>query len=69
MADTIVLRKKSLWFVVSAPAERDARSALVLSLLEHAESRSFDVDLGEVEPLAKNLGWTLDTCRGFISAA
>ena len=70
MADTLVLRKKTLWFVLSAPAERDARNALVLSLLEHAENRSFDVaDPADVEPLARDLGWTLDTRRGFIGAA
>lgn len=69
MSDTIVLRKKAHWFIVGAPNERDARSALVLSLLEYAEKRSFDVALDDVESLARDLGWTLDQRRGFIGAA
>ncbi len=70
MADTIVMRKDAHWFIVGAPPERAAQRALVLSLLEYAEQRSFDVaDLADVDDLAKGLGWTLDWRRGFIRAA
>jgi len=68
-ADTLVLRKEGHWFVVGAPPERSARQALVLSLLEHAEQRAFDIELGEVDRLALDLGWQVDWRRGYLGAA
>ena len=68
-ADTMVLRKDGHWFVVGAPPDRESRLSLVLSLLEHAEHRVFEVELREVDRLAADLGWTLDFRRGFLGAA
>ena len=68
-SETLVLRKQDHWFVIGVPPERDRRQAIILSLLEHAEQRSFDVELRDVDNLAKELGWTLDCRRGFLGAA
>ena len=67
--DTLVLRKEGHWFVLGAPPERNRRQEMILSLLQVAESRSFDVDLDQVDDLARSLGWTTAIRRGNLGAA
>lgn len=55
---TLVLRKDRHWYVISS-ADGDEEKIL-LTLLEHAENRTYNVETDDVLQLIDHLGWRLE---------
>lgn len=62
---TIVLRKRGHWYVVNSRSG-DEREAL-LTLLEHAENRRYEIGRDDVIELIRELGWELEVHDNLVA--
>ncbi len=55
---TMVLRKEGHWYVINS--QNGDEREILLTLLEYAEQRKYDIARGEVVDLIGQLGWQLE---------
>jgi hypothetical protein len=55
---TIVLRKGAHWYILNSSAGDEQE--ILLTLLEYAEQRTYNIDRADVLALIDRLGWSLE---------
>ena len=55
---TIVLRKNGHWYVINS--RNGDEQEIILTLIELAENRKYDINISEVNSLMDQLGWRIE---------
>ncbi len=64
---TIVLRKNGHWYVLNSRTG-DER-AIILTLIEYAEQKKYDISIDDVHGLLNQLGWKMEVYIPGLGAA
>ena len=64
---TIVLRKNGHWYVINSQAGDEKE--ILLALIEYSEQKKYDIEMTEVNELAEQLGWKVETFIPGLGAA